>query len=120
MIRIYTRDAWLSYFNRYPCIVIDDDGLIYGGEEYRTKMIPHPIGKVDFSCGEIFGEDFRSFIKYPVGYIKQHNGITEIYGENYRTKLINYPVGYISGNQYYTYDEYHRFFRCPEKHIEKT
>ena len=124
MIQIYTRKAWLSYFNRYPCIVIDDDGCIYDGDEYRLKFVKYPIGYIKDGNGgvwEIYGEEYRTkLFCYPIGYLKEGvGGVLELYGEEYRTKHIIYPIGYIRDNQYYSYDEYHRFVRYPEYYIKE-
>lgn len=124
MIEIYTREAWLSYFNRYSCIVIEDDGSIYDGDEYRLKHIKYPIGYIKKGTGdvwEIYGEEYRTkHFCYPVGYINKEAGdVFELYGEEYRTKHMVFPVGYIQDNQYYSYDEYHRFVRHPEGYIKE-
>lgn len=118
MIKIYTRDAWLSYFSKYPCIVIKDDGLIYN-EDCLYKMISHPIGKIDFSRGEIYGEDYLKMFPLPVGYLKRNGDVIEIYGEEYRQKMFPLPIGYIQGDEYYSYDDYHRLFRIPAMYIER-
>jgi len=124
MIEIYMRRAWLSYFNRYPSVIIDDDGQIYDGNEYRLKFIKYPIGYIKEGVGgvrEIYGEEYRTkFLCYPVGYLKEGtDDVLELYGEEYRTKHIVYPIGYIQNNQYYSYDEYHRFVRYPKYYIKK-
>ena len=118
MIKIYTEKAWLSYFNRYPCIVIEADGLIYE-EERLYKWLVSPIGKVDFSKGEIYGADYNKRFASPVGYLKQNGTVIELYGEDYRRKMIRFPIGYIEDNKYYSYEEYHRFFRTPSMYIEQ-
>ena len=118
-INVYTRDDWLSYTHKFPCFVIDEDGLIYNGADFRLKLIKYPIGRVDFKRGEIYGKNFRSSFALPTMYIREGVNVTEIYdGDDYRHKFVKYPLGYVRNKEYYTYDDFHHFFRYPTYHIE--
>lgn len=115
MIKIYTPENWRATFNHWPCLIIEDDGLIYSEEEYH-KLLRNPIGKIDFESGYIYGEDYHKWPRYPVGLMKEENGVTKIFGEDYN-KWGASPIMYIKGNQVYSADEYHKLFASASHYI---
>lgn len=115
MIKIYTPESWRATFNHWPCLIIEDDGLIYSEEEYH-KLLRNPIGKIDFESGYIYGEDYHKWPRYPVGLMKEENGVIKIFGEDYN-KWGASPIMYIRDNQVYSAAEYHKLFASASYYI---
>lgn len=117
--KIYTPNMWRSYFNHYPYLIVDDDGLIYTEEDYNKVVKPLASGKIDFSTGKIYGADYYKFGATQIGKFQKNGDVFEIYGEDYY-KLGAKPIIYIKDNQVYTYDEYFRLWGTPSAFVEQS
>lgn len=110
MFEIYTPKAWLSVFGGSPMLCIDDDGYIYTYKESTKIFGGHPCGKIEWSKGYIYGEDYASFTCRPIGKIEtRSDGVQEIYGSDYASWTTR-PILYIEKNKIYTPEEYYRIF----------
>ena len=117
MFEIHTPKSWYSVFT-YPEIIVDDDGLIYNSADYH-KLLRNPIGKIDYTSGYIYGEDYCKLMPSPIGCIKRDGNVTMIFDGNYN-RLNATPILYIKGNEIYSYDEYHKLFSTPSSYIKEN
>ncbi len=108
MIKVYTPKAWYALLGNQPCIIIEDDGLIYSEADYY-KTLRNPIGKIDGQKGLIYGEDYLKSFPQPIGAIKEKGNVTEIYGPDY-LKTFARPILYLRDNRIYSADEFFRLF----------
>jgi len=115
MLKIYTPENWRATFNHWPCLIVEDDGLIYSEEEYH-KLLRNPIGKINFETGYIYGEDYNRWPCHPIGLIKEEDGITKIFGEDYN-RWGAAPILYIKDNAVYSADEFHKLFASASYYI---
>lgn len=115
MLKIYTPKEWFQLF-RCAEIIIEDDGLIYRGEDYY-KNFRQAIGKIDYSVGYIYGEDYNRLSRVPIGSIRQDGAVTKIYGEDY-ARLTAQPILYIRDNRIYAADEFYKLFPMEAAYID--
>lgn len=113
MVEIYTPQAWNAFFGGSPSLYIDREGYLY-----KHSYGGRPCGKINFSRGEIYGEDYGSTTPAIIGYIrKDKDGVTMIYDR--KPGIYVNPVLCIKGNEVYTYDEYTRVLgRNPAGYIK--
>lgn len=109
MMEIYTPKEWNTFFGGSPILIIADDGYIYDAKEYNNLM-PRPCGFIDMQQGEIYGADYSSISRRPIGYIREKNGIKEIYQKRPEASLGAVPFLYIVGDAIYSREEYYKFF----------
>lgn len=117
MFKIYTPQEWFSIF-RCAEIIIEDDGLIYREEDYY-KSFRQAIGKIDYSSGYIYGEDYSRLSRIPIGSIKQDGNVTKIYGEDY-ARLTAQPIFYIRDNRIYSADEFFKVFPMETAYVSSS
>lgn len=117
MIKIFTPENW-HYKIDAPSIIIDDDGFIYKELEYY-KAWRQPCGKIDYSSGYIYGDDYSSFMPTPIGAVKKANGYTEIYGTDF-AQFSACPIYYIKGDTVYSAEEFFKVFKSSMGYVEGT
>lgn len=117
MLEIYTPEEWRATFFQFSSITVDDEGLIYNSDDYHRKLIRNPVGKIDYSSGFIYGEDYLNLMRTPIGKIQQDGDVTMIFGEDYHS-LSPTPILYIRDNEVYSYEQYHKLFPTPSYYIK--
>lgn len=90
-------------------MIIDGDGYIYQASEYYNLM-PRPYGWINFSRGEVYGEDYGSVNPRPIAYIRDKDGVKEIYEKRPEASLGAVPFLYIANGQVYTREAYYKVF----------
>ena len=109
MIEIYNSKEWNALFGGSPNWIIADDGYIYEASEYYNLM-PRPCGRIDMGRGEIYGKDYGSVNPRPIAYIRDKDGVKEIYKERPEASLGAVPFLYIENEKIYTREEYYKVF----------
>ncbi len=109
MIEIYNSKEWNALFGGSPNWIIADDGYIYEASEYYNLM-PRPCGRIDMGRGEMYGKDYGSVNPRPIAYIRDKDGVKEIYKERPEASLGAVPFLYIENEKIYTREEYYKVF----------
>ncbi|MBQ8599267.1 MAG: hypothetical protein IJ411_04040 [Oscillospiraceae bacterium] len=109
MKEIYTPKEWYAIFGGSPSLVIDDQGYIYEAREYNNLM-PRPCGMINYAKGEIYGKDYNDWSPSPIAYVREKNGVKEIYEKRPEASLGATPFLYINKGEIYTRDEYYKVF----------
>ncbi len=109
MIEIYTPKEWDAFFGGSPSLIVDDNGYIYKASEYHNLM-PRPCGWIDLSHGEVYGEDYGSINPRPIAYIRDKDGIKEVYEKRPEASWGAVPFLYIANGRVYTREEYYKVF----------
>ena len=109
MIEIYNSKEWSALFGGSPNWIIADDGYIYEASEYNNLM-PRPCGRIDMGRGMIYGKDYGSVNPRPIAYIRDKDGVKEIYKERPEASLGAVPFLYIENEKIYTREEYYKVF----------
>lgn len=114
-IKIYTPEAWKSYFEKYPSLIIEDN-YIYSEKDYYRITNKSPIGKIDES-GYVYGQDYFTCNSLPVGRVVKDRSELKVYGDDYH-KVGAKPILYVKEGQVFTPDEYFKLIPMPEAYIE--
>ena len=104
MIKIYTPSEWHAFFS-CPSLIIDQEGSIYNADAYNN-WIRHPIGKIDYQGGYIYGKDYNALLKTPIAYMVPNDDVTKVY--KHGSSIFSAPMLYITKDAIYTADEYTR------------
>jgi len=108
MIKIYTPEQWLTIFGDHPSLIIKDNGEIYSAEDYYKVVEGPPIGQVDFEKGRIYGKDYASLSRVPIGYLEKTTDVIKVYDRV--PGLLAAPILYIQGDKVYTPEQYTSIF----------
>ena len=104
MIKIYTPSEWHAFFS-CPSLIIDQEGSIYNADAYNN-WVRHPIGKIDYQGGYIYGKDYNALLKTPIAYMVPNDNVTKVY--KFGSSIFSAPMLYITKDAIYTADEYTR------------
>lgn len=116
MIKIYTHEAYMRLIGSYPCLYMEDDGLLYSEENYHKLVGCFPCGKVDLASGKVYGSDYSSMFCSPVAEFTRAGDEIRVYKSPRGT--FDSPWLYVKGDQIFSAEEYYKTFgRTPCGHI---
>lgn len=114
MFEVYTPKEWSSFF-KSPCLIIDDNYLIWEADQYYKILFGEPSGRIDIATGKIYGKGLGySLMQAPIGYIDEKNGVLEIRRSG---GTWSSPILYIKDDKIYTPDRFYSIFDNPNGYI---